>query len=243
MEWVYLSPHLDDVALSVGGLLWEQAQRGDAVQVWTICAGDPPPGPFSPFAEGLHARWGTGRSAVAVRREEDIASCERMGAAYRHFSVPDCIYRRDEEGDWYYLQVMDIFGKLHPGEEALVTHLTQILARQLPPDARLVVPLALGGHVDHRLVRTAAERLSMERRYYADYPYVLWQTDFSPDPLVPEVFPLSREAVQAWEEAVAAHRSQISTFWDNLDEMSAAIRAYAAQTGGVALYQMPPAER
>ncbi len=239
MEWVYLSPHLDDVALSAGGLLWEQAQRGDAVQVWTICAGDPPPGPFSPFAESLHARWETGRDAVAVRREEDIAACERMGAAHHHFAIPDCIYRRDGEGNWFYPQAGDVFGELDPREIALVESLAQALERQLPPQARLVVPLALGGHVDHRLTRAAAERLKAPRWYYADYPYILWQTDFSPDPLVPQVFPLSQEAVQAWEEAVAAHRSQISTFWDSLDEMRAAVRTYSAQLGGATLYRKP----
>jgi len=68
MNWIYLSPHLDDVALSVGGLLWEQSQAGEQVAVWTICAGDPPPGDFAAFAQTLHARWGIGIEAAAARR-------------------------------------------------------------------------------------------------------------------------------------------------------------------------------
>ena len=59
MEWIYFSPHLDDVALSCGGLAWEQSQSGSPVQVWTICAGDPPARPLSAFAEELHERWET----------------------------------------------------------------------------------------------------------------------------------------------------------------------------------------
>src|SRR5512147_1498099 len=97
MEWIYLSPHFDDVALSCGALVWEQATAGHTVNIWTVCAGDQPPGPLSPFAKKLHQRWETGGDAVYLRRREDIQSCAQMGAAYRHFSIPDCIYRGSSE--------------------------------------------------------------------------------------------------------------------------------------------------
>ena len=93
MSIIYLSPHLDDVALSCGGLIWEQTQSGDSVEIWTICAGDPPQDRLSPFAEELHQRWRVGHNAVDIRREEDIHSCRLLGAKYRHFEVPDAIYR------------------------------------------------------------------------------------------------------------------------------------------------------
>ena len=79
MNWIYLSPHLDDVALSAGGLLWEQERTGEQVSVWTICAGDPGPEPISPFAETLQNRWRVGRDAVAIRRSEDVQSCAVLG--------------------------------------------------------------------------------------------------------------------------------------------------------------------
>ena len=78
---VYLSPHLDDVALSCGGRIWQQAQTGDSVLVVTIFAGAPPPDvPLSPFARELHARWGYLSDADVVRREEDQASLTHLGA-------------------------------------------------------------------------------------------------------------------------------------------------------------------
>ena len=91
MNWIYLSPHFDDVALSVGGLLWEQSQAGERVSIWTICGGDPPPGDFSPFAEALQARWETGAQSMIIRRAEDIESCHLLGAESVHLSIPDCI--------------------------------------------------------------------------------------------------------------------------------------------------------
>ena len=70
MAWIYLSPHFDDAVLSCGGLIWEQVRRGERVEIWTVCAGAIPPGPLSPFAAELHARWGTGMASVEARRAE-----------------------------------------------------------------------------------------------------------------------------------------------------------------------------
>jgi hypothetical protein len=36
MRWIYLSPHLDDAALSAGGLIYEQTQAGIQVEIWTF---------------------------------------------------------------------------------------------------------------------------------------------------------------------------------------------------------------
>ena len=81
------------------GLVWQQVQAGEAVHIWTICGGAPDPSrPFSPFAQSLHERWGTGPAAVAARRQEDLASCRVMGAPGRHLAVFDCIYRTSAEG-------------------------------------------------------------------------------------------------------------------------------------------------
>jgi hypothetical protein len=45
--------------------------------------------------------------------------------------------------------------------------------------------------------------------------------------------------MDAWEKAVAAHTSQISTFWDNLDEMRAELRDYCQMGIGSTLWQPP----
>ena len=94
MNWIYLSPHLDDVVLSCGGVICEQIKAGDKVQVWTICAGDPPENQLTLFAQDLHARWNTDNDAVSIRREEDQLACHLLGASPTHFNYPDCIYRR-----------------------------------------------------------------------------------------------------------------------------------------------------
>jgi len=169
---IYLSPHLDDAALSCGGLIWQQTQAGDDVEIWTLCAGDPPPGPLSPFAGACHDRWKLGETAVKVRREEDRAAAAVLGAKVRHWKIPDCIYRRSaESGEILYDSEEAIFGSVQPGDEDLVNWITSELAKMLPPGAMIICPMTLGNHVDHQITRAAAERLGIGLSYYADYPY------------------------------------------------------------------------
>jgi LmbE family N-acetylglucosaminyl deacetylase len=243
MNWIYLSPHFDDIALSCGGLVWEQNRTGETVESWTICAGEVPPGPLSPFAASLHARWETSQNAPAERRAEDLAACRAMGAISRHFDLPDCIYRRNPaDAAHLYTSEEAIFGPLHPAEEGLVAQLAADLENLLPASATVVCPLTLGGHVDHRLTRAAAEKINRSMWYYADYPYVLnqahqlkilrqsgWQ---SAD------FPVSESGLEAWITSVAAYTSQVSTFWPDNASMRAALCDYwHGSDGGVRLWR------
>jgi len=240
MHWIYLSPHLDDVALSCGGLIWQQSQAGARVEVWTLCAGDPPPGAVSPFAESLHARWGAAQQAVAQRRAEDAASCRILGASWRHFSIPDCIYRREANGGWLYACNDALFGGLHPADADWIEQTAQLIA-QAPSAAKIVAPLALGGHVDHQLVSAALKRCGRKAWRYADYPYVLTAAEqldeMRRSGLRRRRFALSEAAMAAWVRAVAAHASQISSFWADLTAMEAALREYAAQNQGIVLWR------
>jgi LmbE family N-acetylglucosaminyl deacetylase len=236
-DWIYLSPHLDDAALSCGGLIWEQAQAGAQVSVWTICAGFIPSRPLSPFAQELHARWQTGPEAVQLRREEDRQAAGWLGATSVYLDIPDCIYRfrRLPEGEQPLIQGEADLQNAEP-ESDLVEHLAQVLRESLPSSARVVCPMALGGHVDHRLARSAAERSGLPLFYYADYPYVLRsalelarmeQGAWKRTPA-----PISDRALTAWLEAIAGYSSQISTFWSGIEEMKLAVKNYWAGGGG-----------
>jgi LmbE family N-acetylglucosaminyl deacetylase len=235
MDWVYLSPHLDDVALSLGGLIWEQTQAGQQVSVWTICAGNPPPGDFSPFTETLHKRWGVGREAMEERRAEDIQSCRRLGAEYFHLDIPDCIYRRSPKtGRHLYDSEELLWVPVHPDEEDLIDEISKKLQSMIHEGAKLVCPLAFGDHVDHRLTQAAAERLEIPLLYYAEFPYVYDEDVFRVlENFQSTVSPISTDGILAWQKSIQAHRSQISTFWDNLNEMRRGIQDFHDQMGGI----------
>lgn len=248
MHWIYLSPHLDDAALSCGGLIWEQTQAGETVSIWTVCAGDPPAGPLSFYAEALHARWNTGRDAVARRRLEDIAACELLCASHHHLLLPDCIYRRgvhrQASQNFLYTSETSLFGPVNPAESGLIQELSADLLRMLPAGSQLVCPMALGGHADHRLTRAAAENLGQGLWYYADFPYAVKD----PQQLVDHIqsgwqsrrFRVSRSGLEAWQDAVAEYRSQISTFWPDNQAMRIELEDYWQTSEGAKLWRPPP---
>ena len=246
--------------MSCGALVWEQVRQGQQVSIWTLCAGDAPAGPLSPFASELHARWQTGAEAGAARRSEDSEACQHLGASYRHLPLRDCIYRRQgepfptpgasppepplEPGEFLYATRDAIFGPLHPAETPLVSQLGAFLASQIPAQAQVVCPLAIGGHVDHRLTVAAAQSLAQPVWFYADYPYIASQ----PEEIAKledagwqrHTWDISAPAQAAWEAAVAAHRSQISTFWPDQASLQAALQAHRQFLGGAALWYPQP---
>jgi len=239
MRWIYISPHLDDAVLSCGGLIWEQARKGEQVEIWTVCAGEPPDGPLSPLAEALHTEWGTGRDTVARRREEDIAACRAVGALHRHLAIPDCIYRREKDGNLVYADG-NIFCDIHPSDRPLIETVRAFLSAVLKPGDTLVCPLTIGGHVDHRLTRAAVESLERSVLYYADVPYV-WDHPSTLAESIHElqsgVYPVSESGLKAWQEGIAAYASHIGMLFENLERMREVIHSYWKEDLGIRLWR------
>ena len=246
MSWIYLSPHFDDAALSCGGLVWEQAQRGERVSIWTVCAGEPPSTELSLFAQELHARWKLDQNAPARRKIEDQNSCQRLGASSRYYAIPDCIYRRDPgTGEYMYAAEAALNGALQAGDYTVIRSLQEEIQLHQEPEVLFVCPLGLGNHVDHQLTRAAAEGISHTCWYYADFPYVLHNQTMlermNAEGWANEVFPISAAGLAAWEDSISAHASQVSTFWSNDLTMRQGVADYLHETGGIRLWKKPVA--
>jgi LmbE family N-acetylglucosaminyl deacetylase len=239
MRWIYLSPHFDDAVLSCGGLIYEQARQGDPVEIWTIFAGDPPAGPLSEFARQNHALWGLSDDdqVVANRRDEDEAAAAILGAELVHFDFPDCIYRRSPEGEYLYTET--VFVDPHPSERKLPGRIATALRTKLRQDDVLICPLSLGGHVDHVLVRRAAEALQRRLLYYADIPYVLNDPEtlqVAIAPFTSQRYQVSETGLEAWLQAVAAYISQLDSLFKGPGSLSDAIRSHWAGEAGLRLW-------
>ena len=243
MMRIYLSPHFDDAAFSCGGLIWEQVQTGDQVSILTVCAGEPPPAPISNYAQSLHARWETGTNAVEVRKDENRLSCQVLGATPINLAIPDVIYRRSPvDGSPICASDADLTAELQAVEHPIIEALKDELIKNIPLDCEIISPLALGGHVDHRLVRSAVELLGRPVRYYADFPY---SVDLDQSQIDLEMgmhhnlYPISNKGLETWQASIAAHCSQISTFWNSTDQMRKAVQAYWEPNRGLNLWYIP----
>ena len=101
-------------------------------------------------------------------------------------------------------------------------------SRAARESARIVAPLGVGGHVDHRIVRAAAERaFGPALLYYEEFPYIVWK-----------LFALRRAGIsgRSWR-AAAASRSRPRTSRARI----AAIACYASQV--TPLFRHPGADR
>ena len=240
MRWIYISPHFDDAVLSCGGLIWGQAQKGIPVEIWTVCAGDAPPGPLSVLAMACHLQWGieSAIDVVAARRLENQEAAALVGAETVDFSIPDCIYRRSSTGELLYPE--DVFVPIHPFEKDLDADVAAALASELRPDDNIVCPLAIGGHLDHCLTRHAIERLGRPTWYYADIPYLVNHQELlvpATEGLKGKVFPIPRKGLGAWQKGITAYATQILMLFETREKMREAIRAYWESQHGILLWQ------
>jgi hypothetical protein len=242
--WVFLSAHFDDVVLSAGGLVWELAQRGETVEIWTICAGDPPAGrPLTDYARLLHEFWAIGEDVPRKRSAEDAACCALLGAsAFRRYTMPDNIYRyRPGSEAALIVENEDQFKPLEPEEAYLVAPVTDFILKNLPGACELVAPLAIGSHRDHVLTRTAAERTGLPLWHYADYPYLVYGeqalADWLPAGAEPFDLEISPAGLMAWQDGFACQRSQIPLLFVDEEDMRAAIEKYLHSGYGHTLWK------
>ena len=144
---VVLSPHLDDAALSIGGLIAGFTAAGEAILVVTVAAGSPLPHMIlSPFAAALHRAWGlSSTEAVARRRREDEAAMATLGAEARRLDQLDAVVRPPDR----YGTEAALTGEV-AGEDRLEIELIAALAPILfEPDWLSVRGLRTGSLGDH----------------------------------------------------------------------------------------------
>ncbi len=212
-----LSPHLDDAALSCGGGIVSRVRAGQRVRVITVFTADEPAGDLPPLARELHAAFQLEAGVVTARRAEDAAAMRALGCDFSHWDETEGIYRRHPvSGAPLYPDRTTLFGPVADGDDGALERLCRRLAA-LPPAACVRVPLGIGGQVDHRLVRQAAEACIDPGRlvYYEDYPYV--------------ERPLALWRVLRWRRGWRARRESVDQ--DSLAAQLAAIACYGSQVG------------
>ncbi len=240
MRTIYFSPHLDDAVLSAGGLIYEQAKAGLPVEIWTFMCGFPKDDDLTDLARVMHKIWGTegAEQAVRLRREEDQRAAAIVGAKAVHFDFLDCIYRRGRDGEPLY--TTSVFEPLSGAEEDLPAQVAQAMIAWLKPDDVVVCQLGVGDHVDHLIVRTAAEMLKRPLVYDADIPYLLNQPrDLAPKTagMKESTRAVSEAGLRSWQAAIAAHASQMGVLFERPELMRERTHAYWSERNGIRLWK------
>lgn len=234
VDWVFVSPHLDDVALSCGGAVAKAARTGSP-RIVTVFAGEPDEN-LGDFARFQHERWHLpDADAVTLRRAEDRAAARALGPAVRSewLEYPDAIYR-----DPGYASDDALFGVPRPCDLTLADDVCRDL-RKLGAK-RFVIPMGVGNHVDHQIVREAGLMLLLDGAEvwgYAEVPYALDDPAMAlavagvnaSDPLT---IHLDDDALERKLAAVRCYESQLPVLFRDRGKPCDELEAFALRQGG-----------
>jgi LmbE family N-acetylglucosaminyl deacetylase len=140
-DCVFLSPHLDDIALSCPGRALEEVAAGRKVLIATLFShpGEKEAGRFKP-------------ADYPSRREEDRKGAELLRADTLHAGMLDAPFRSE-----LYHKFSGILFKRDSNHAATMMHAADFVAKlvERARPSQLYAPLGVGWHIDHRLAREA----------------------------------------------------------------------------------------
>lgn len=164
----FISPHLDDVALSCPKAISALNRQGFAIKTVTI------------FSQSTHPHVAGRRAWEKVsyddRKREDLAASKLLNAQAIHLDFLDAPYREEKLNSFNKLISTD--PKLYPEVIANVTKRLETLVNEHAP-LKIFCPLGIGWHIDHLITFEAIQKLreslkgkkEIEFYFYEDRPY------------------------------------------------------------------------
>lgn len=229
MRYLIISPHLDDAVLSCGEFMKKVIMNHHCLTIVTVFTGSPDPELLSSPAKEFHQMCGLGVDAVAVRKREDERAMCLFRTDFFHLGFLEALYRMDNSGGWIYPSLDALYQQGLEKESDTIIALKGKLELFIGQADRVFVPFGLGNHIDHRIVRRAAEELMGQKAgnklfLYEDIPYVC--KDFDKDWIYDlangyraVLYEINEEEWRVKMQAVNCYESQLYMLWDTPEQM------------------------
>jgi len=185
-DMVFVSPHLDDAVLSSGGLMFFFKKKKNIKVVNVFTKGSEPPEIFFNKRSLLRAGFDDSDSYFKQRKKEDKAVLAGIGVKPINLDFVDAAWRKKktfrqnrltnfipEINHLYPTKFHYLSGTVDKEDEILMPGITTALKKIIKKDAVVFCPLAIGGHVDHLIVRNICQENFSSVVYWSDYPYNL----------------------------------------------------------------------
>lgn len=184
--YLFVSPHLDDAVLSCGALM-SALLPGEAVVATLFTAAEPGPLSLSARTYLRQCQAGDPSSLYQARRHEDRDVLARLGAEVVHLGLTEALFRphpspaRARAGRWlpdlaltyptfrFHVAAGSLSRHDEPVIQRAAAEILALVERYRP--ATVLLPLGVGGHVDHLVAREIGGWLPELAVYYADFPY------------------------------------------------------------------------
>ena len=206
---LFVSPHLDDVVFSCGGLVALLGDAGWRTVLATVFTRSVVPARGFALACQLDKGLAADVDYMALRRAEDLRAAAILSVSAVHWlDFPEAPHRG-------YESAAALFGDVHEHDDVAPTLTAALssLVDRVGPNL-VLAPQGLGNHVDHRQTLHAVLRAARTRpiAFYQDAPYVLRNPSAPPLSCVPDgvrrCMPM-RSVIQRKVLASCAYDSQL----------------------------------
>ena len=210
---LFISPHPDDIVFSCyGSLVNAPANPTDALIVTVFDRSRFSFRNDKCYSDELITGW---------RRDEDRAFAKLLGCRHMSLGLPDSSIRNAGQNTDYQKSIEEE-KEIHE----IVRAELEIILNPFRGRSPIYVPLALGSHIDHRIVRQVIQEILIDSDgvthkphlllYYEDLPYAQARSDAA----------IRKQAESALSSNVAPLLVDLDAIWD---EKLAGIRVYASQ--------------
>lgn len=234
-----MSPHLDDAILSCGTYIYKSIKNKTKVLIATVFSGLLDAQYLSPLAKWFHGLCDLDDFAMKTRCIEDINACSFLKANNIHFDLHECLYRLKVDGSPKYIHEQDIYSaditlEMDTVNEVISTFLKSI---NLNDYDEIYIPLGIGRHIDHLILRVAVETIVNEYyqstivKYYEDIPYVCsnkdvnWEMELTKS-LRPYYYIINKEEFEIYIKTISMYKSQTCMIWKDNREMVQQLKRY-----------------
>lgn len=212
---ILISPHPDDAIWSCGGELIRLVHAGERPLVVSVFDAD----------ASVTRRDNWRRIATpAMRRRENARALSEIRAEGHSMGLIDASLRTRSDGGFVYEAPESLLGPIALHDRKQIHILSTSLSTLCRRNDIVYVPQGgADSHVDHKIVRAAAERLDRPRlRYYPDFPYASFEQ------IRPERF--NAGELDTWIRVANLYRSQVLALFGGRALFSAALRSWV-ETG------------
>lgn len=217
----FISPHLDDAALSAGGLIRLLSEKTDVTIITVFTAARSSSYTLSAKKAISDGKYNNAAQFYKARREEDIKAFEDLNVQLMHLNEEESLYRLKPKPNSLekalanllpeFIHVYPTYkfhiakGDISPHDETLIKRIADKLKAIIPDGSVVFAPYGIGKHIDHLVVREAVETVFTPISWL-DQPYLEREKGKTP---IPDGFSLIACDQKKKKKMLASYTSQI----------------------------------
>lgn len=219
-NYIFFSPHLDDVVLSCGGLIAKL--KKEKVLIVTIFS-DYQGQKYSKHARCYleHLKFIDAKDYFNTRKKEERTAAKFLNYDFEWLDFPEAIFRFNKcllFTNYFYNSTKKLLGLVYKKDKNILFLIREkieiILKNKSNNESKIYFPLGIGNHVDHQILHEIGLSFLKKRfkkiYFYEDFPYVIKTKKFKLKGLCFKKEMLSKRNLETKLTAILSYKSQIN---------------------------------